>query len=162
MVTAQALALSPMSIATPPADLYLVVGYDGSPPASRALDAAVSLLQGRAGRIEVVYVAHLPSIDMLSPGAVAEMEASFDEIARDLRIAAGERLRGLAEGWGFERREGLIADQLITAARDIRDAHPGGRVVIVAGSSSQAAHRLVGSVAVNLARHSPVPVVIVP
>ena len=74
-----------MSIATPPADLYLVVGYDGSPPASRALDAAVSLLQGRAGRIEVVYVAHLPSIDMLSPGAVAEMEASFNEIARDLR-----------------------------------------------------------------------------
>ncbi len=37
-------------------DLYLVVGYDGSPPATRALDAAVRLLHGRAGSIEVVYV----------------------------------------------------------------------------------------------------------
>jgi nucleotide-binding universal stress UspA family protein len=35
-------------------------------------------------------------------------------------------------------------------------------VVIVVGSSSQIAHRIVGSVSVGLARHSPVPVVIVP
>ncbi|HEX7268371.1 MAG TPA: universal stress protein [Streptosporangiaceae bacterium] len=46
-----------MNTTTPPAtDLRLVVGYDGSPPASRALDAAASLLRGRTGRIEVVYV----------------------------------------------------------------------------------------------------------
>ncbi len=153
-----------MSIVTPPSagNLYLVVGYDGSPPASRALDAAVSLLQGRAGRIDVVYVAHLPGIDMMSPGAVAEMESGFDEIERDLRTAAAERLRDLKEGWGFERRQGIIADELIAAAKDLRDAHPGDRVVIVAGSSSHAAHRLVGSVAVSLARRSRVPVVIVP
>jgi nucleotide-binding universal stress UspA family protein len=152
-----------MNTATPPAgNLYLVVGYDGSPPASRALDAAVGLLQGRAGRIDVVYVAHLPSMDMLSPGAVAEMEASFDEIERDLRTTAAEQLRGLEEGWGFERRQGMIADQLIAAAKDARDDHPGDRVIIVAGSSSHATHRLVGSVAVSLARHSPVPLVIVP
>src|ERR1700693_3258942 len=130
-----------MSTATPPAgDLYLIVGYDGSPPASRALDAAVGLLQGRAGRIEVVYVAHMPSIDMMSPGALVEMEISFDEIERDLRTAAAERLRGVEEDWGFERRQGIIADELIAAAKDIRDAHPRDRVIIVAGSSSHAAH----------------------
>ena len=81
----------------------------------------------------MVYVAHLPSMDMLSPGAVAEMESSFDEIERDLRTAAAEQLRGLEEGWGFERRQGMIADQLIAAAKDARDAHPGDRVIIVAG-----------------------------
>jgi Universal stress protein family len=43
-------------------DLRLVVGYDGSPPAARAVDAAVNLLQGRTGRIEVVYVAHMPTM----------------------------------------------------------------------------------------------------
>jgi hypothetical protein len=44
-----------MSTTTPPtADLHVVVGYDGSPPANRALDAAVGLLRGRTGRIEVV------------------------------------------------------------------------------------------------------------
>jgi nucleotide-binding universal stress UspA family protein len=150
-----------MSTAAPP-DLYLVVGYDGSPPAVRALDAAVSLLQGRKGRIEVVYVAHIPSIDMMSPGALAEMEASFDEIEQDLRTTAGEQLLAFEDGWGFERRQGDIPDQLIAAAKDVRDDHPGDRVVIVVGSSSHATHRLVGSVAVSLARHSPVPLVIVP
>jgi nucleotide-binding universal stress UspA family protein len=152
-----------MSTAMPPAgDLHLVVGYDGSPPAVRALDAAVSLLLGRKGRIEVVYVAHVPSIDMMSPGALAEMETSFDEIEQDLRTTAAEQLLALEDGWGFERRQGNIADELIAAAEDVRDAHPGDRVVIVVGSSSHATHRLVGSVAVSLARHSPVPLVIVP
>jgi nucleotide-binding universal stress UspA family protein len=151
-----------MNTVTPAGDLYLVVGYDGSPPAVRALDAAVSLLQGRKGRIEVVYVAHIPSIDMMSPGALAEMENSFDEIEQDLRTTAAEQLLALEDGWGFERRQGDIPDQLIAVAKDIRDAHPGDRVVIVVGSSSDATHRLVGSVAVSLARHSPVPLVIVP
>jgi nucleotide-binding universal stress UspA family protein len=152
-----------MSTATPPpGDLYLVVGYDGSPPASRALDAAVSLLQGRTGRIEVVYVAHVPSVDMLSPGAVAEMETDFDDIAQELRTSAGEQLSGREDRWEFEQRQGLIADELIAAAAGIRDAHPGDTVAIVAGSSSHAMHRVVGSVAVSLARRSPVPIVVVP
>ena len=152
-----------MNTATPSAaDLLLVVGYDGSSPAVRALDAAVSLLQGRKGRIEVVYVAHIPSIDMMSPGALAEMENSFDEIEQDLRTTAAEQLLALEDGWGFERRQGYIPDQLVAAAKDVRDDHPGDRVMIVVGSSSHATHRLVGSVAVSLARHSPVPLVIVP
>jgi nucleotide-binding universal stress UspA family protein len=151
-----------MNTTVPPAgNLYLVVGYDGSPPAIRALDAAVRLLQGRTGRIEVVYVAHLPSIDMVSPGAVAEMEANFDDIAAELRTAASEQLRGRDERWRFERRQGLIADELIAAA-GIRDPDPGDTVVIVVGSSSHAVHRVVGSVAVSLVRRSPVPLVVVP
>jgi nucleotide-binding universal stress UspA family protein len=142
--------------------LYLVVGYDGSPPGDRALDAAVRLIRGRTGRIEVVYVAHLPSIDMMSPGAVAEMEVSFDEIARDLHTAADEQLRGREERWGFERRQGLIPDELMAAAAAVSDAQPGDTVAIVVGSSSHAMHRVIGSAAVSLVRRSPVPVVVVP
>ena len=152
-----------MTTATPPAGyLHFVVGYDGSPPASRALDAAVRLLEGRTGRIEVVYVAHLSSTVMMSPGAVAEMEEDFDEIAADLRAAASEQLRGRVQAWGFERRQGMIAQELIVVAEGIGDAHAGETVVIVVGSSSHATHRVVGSAAVSLARHSPVPLVIVP
>jgi nucleotide-binding universal stress UspA family protein len=142
--------------------LQLVVGYDGSPPASRALDAAVRLLQGRTGLIHVVYVAHLSTTVMMSAGAIAEMESGFDEIEKELRAQAGAQLRGRVETWEFQRRQGLIADELIAAATGIGDARPGDTVVVVAGSSSHAAHRMVGSVAVNLARHSPVPLVIVP
>jgi len=152
-----------MTSPTPPAAfLHLVVGYDGSPPASRALDAAVRLLQGRTGRIEVVYVAHLSSMVSLSPGAIAEMELDFDDIAKDLRASAAKQLDEQAPGWEFQRRQGLIADELIAAATDIQDADPSETVVIVVGSSSHAAHRMVGSAAVSLARHAPVPLVIVP
>ena len=151
-----------MNAPAPAGSLYLVVGYDGSPPGDRALDAAVRLIRGRTGRIEVVYVAHLPSIDMMSPGAVAEMEVSFDEIARDLHTAADEQLRGREERWGFERRQGLIPDELMAAAAAISDAQPGDTVAIVVGSSSHAMHRVIGSAAVSLVRRSPVPVVVVP
>ena len=152
-----------MTTVPPPTGfLRLVVGYDGSPPASRALDAAVRLLQGRTGRIEVVYVAHLSSLVMLSPGAIAEMEQDFDEIEQELRAQAAEQLRASGAAWEFERRQGIIADELIAAATAIRDAHPGENVAIVIGSSSHATHRVVGSVAVGLARHAPVPLIVVP
>lgn len=152
-----------MTTVPPPTGfLHLVDGYDGSPPASRALDAAVRLLQGRTGRIEVVYVAHLSSLVTLSAGAIAEMEEDFDEIEQDLRAQAAEQLRASGAAWEFERRQGIIADELIAAATAIRDAHPGENVAIMVGSSSHATHRVVGSVAVGLARHSPVPLIIVP
>lgn len=146
----------------PSTDIRLVVGYDGSPPATRALDAAVNLLQGRTGRIEVVYVAHMPSTAALSPGAVAELEIGFDDVERELRTMAAEQLAGRQESWGFERRQGLIGEELLAAARDIGAAEPRATVALVVGSSSAAAHRLVGSVAVGLARHSPFPLVVVP
>ena len=142
--------------------VHLVVGYDGSPPANRTLDAGVRLLQGRTGRIEVVYVAHLSSLVMLSPGAIAEMEEDFDEVEQELRVQAAEQLRASGAAWQFERRQGVIADELIAVATAIRDAHPGETVAIMVGSSSHAAHRVVGSVAIGLARHSPVPLIIVP
>ena len=101
------LTLTTMTTTTPPAGfLHLVVGYDGSPPASRALDAAVRLLEGRTGRIEVVYVAHLSSTVMMSPGAVAEMEEDFDEIEKDLRAQADEQLRGSGAAWGVRTAPG--------------------------------------------------------
>jgi nucleotide-binding universal stress UspA family protein len=142
--------------------LHLVVGYDGSSPASRALDAAALLLQGRIGRIDVVYVAHLSSFAMLSPGAIAEIEKDFDEIEQELRAQAAGQLRVSEVSWQFERRQGIIADQLSAAATVIGEAHPDENVAIIVGSSSHATHRVVGSVAVGLARHSPVPLIVVP
>jgi nucleotide-binding universal stress UspA family protein len=143
-------------------NLYLVVGYDGSPPASRALDGAVRLLTGRNGSIKVLYVAHLTTAEMMSADAIAEMEVSFSQLARELKAQAEEQLRGREDRWEFEEAQGPITDVLVKEAERLRDAHPGDTVAIVAGSSSQAMHRMVGSVAVGLARHSPVPLVIVP
>jgi nucleotide-binding universal stress UspA family protein len=152
-----------MTTATPPTGfLHLVVGYDDSPPASRALDGAARLLQGRAGRIDVVYVAHLSSLAMLSAGAIAEIEKDFNEIEQQLRTQAAGQLRTSGAAWEFERRQGIVVDELIAAATAIGDAHPDETLAIIVGSSSYATHRMVGSVAVGLARHSPVPLIIVP
>jgi nucleotide-binding universal stress UspA family protein len=120
------------------------------------------VLQGRTGRIDVAYVAQLSSFAMLSPGAIAEIESDFDEIEQELRPAAAEQLEATGAAWEFQRRQGIVADELIAAATTLRDTHAEATVAIVVGSSSHAAHRVVGSVAVSLARHSPVPLVIVP
>src|SRR5487761_1199022 len=47
--------------------VYLVVGFDGTEPARRALDSAARLLHDQEGVLEVVYVAHLPATAALSP-----------------------------------------------------------------------------------------------
>jgi nucleotide-binding universal stress UspA family protein len=120
------------------------------------------LLQGRTGSIEIVYVAHMPSMAALSAGAVTELESGFDDVEQDLRTMVGEQLRGREERWGFERRQGLVGEELLEVAKETGAAHPGATVVIVVGSSSHVTHRVVGSVAVGLARHSPVPLVVVP
>jgi hypothetical protein len=107
-------------------------------------------------------VAHLSSLVMLSAGAIAEMKEDFDEVEQELRAQAAGQLRASGAAWEFELRQGIIADELIAAATAIRDAHPGETVTIMVGSSSHATHRVVGSVAIGLARHSPVPLIIVP
>jgi nucleotide-binding universal stress UspA family protein len=87
------------------------------------------------------------------------------EIARHLQAQASDQLGGREERWRFEPAQDMLSDipgVLIGAAKKVRDAHPDDNVAIVVGSSSQAMHRVVGSVAVSLARHAPVPLVIVP
>ena len=157
-----------MSTETPSApppvrELDLVVGFDGSPPALRALDTAVRLLAVRPpGRITVVWVAHLSGEVSLSADAVSIVENDFDQVAQELRTAAAERLAGSGLPWDFRWRQGLIAHELTAAAHEIQAARSDDVVVILVGSSSSAMHRMVGSVAVSLARRAPVPLVIVP
>jgi len=144
-------------------ELHLVVGFDDSRPAARALQTAARLLSVRPpGRITVLWVAHLGSAVELSADAVAIVENDFDQVAAELRAMASQRLAGSGVPWDFQWRQGQIAHELIAAAESVQAARPDDIVVILVGSSSSAMHRVVGSVAVNLAHHSPVPVAIVP
>jgi nucleotide-binding universal stress UspA family protein len=153
-----------MSAETPAArELHLVVGFDGSPPSVRALDTAANMLSGRPpGRITVAWVAHLSSAVELSADATAIMESDFDEVAAEFRGMAAEQLDQTGVSWDFQWRQGLIGPELIAVAESIRADRPDDVVVILVGSSSSAMHRVVGSVAVTLAHHSPVPVTVVP
>ena len=81
-------------------ELHLIVGFDGSPPATRALDTSARLLAVRPpGRITVVWVAHVTSTESLSADAVAIVEHDFDQVARELRAAAAERLDDSQVPW---------------------------------------------------------------
>jgi nucleotide-binding universal stress UspA family protein len=153
-----------VSAGTPPArELHLVVGFDGSPAATRALDTSARLLAARPpGRMTVVWVAHLTSMMSLSADATAITERDFGQVAQELQAAAAERLGDSQVPWDFQWRQGLIAHELIAVAESLQAAEPGDVVVIEVGSSTSTVHRMVGSVAVNLARHSPVPISIVP
>ena len=153
-----------MSAENPPLrELHLIVGYDGSPPAVRALDTAARLLSVRPpGRITVVWVAHLSASVELSADATAIVEHDFDKVGAELRAEVGKRLAESGVTWDFRWRQGLIAPELVAAAESIQAAEPDDVVVILVGASSSAMHRIVGSVAVTLAHHSPVPVTIVP
>ena len=141
----------------------MIVGFDGSPAAARALDASARLLVVRPpGRMTVVWVAHLASTVRLSADAVEIVEHDFHQVAQELRAAAAELLGDSRVSWDFQWRQGVIAHELMAVAESVQAAEPNAVVVIGVGSSSSAMHRMVGSVAVNLAHHSPVPVTIVP
>ena len=154
----------------PDSRVYAVVGFDGSASALRALDAAARLLNDRPGGMEIVYVAPLPALlaggDAGGRGS-AEVLQGFDDATRELsgQVRAhlqAAHLRGTAQRWHFQRRDGAIADQLITAADDLARLHgPGASVVIVVGRSEHGYHHVLGSVPQALERHAHYSVIVI-
>jgi nucleotide-binding universal stress UspA family protein len=156
---------------SPDAPTYAVVGFDGSASALRALDAASRLLHDRPGGMEIVYVAHVSAIAAaadIGGEAAAEVQNSFDDATRELSAEVrahlqDSHLRGAAQRWHFQRRDGAIADELISVADGLRRQRgPEARVVIVVGRSEHGYHHVLGSVPQALERHDQFPVLVIP
>jgi nucleotide-binding universal stress UspA family protein len=148
---------------SPTTPVYAVVGFDGSPPAIRALDGAARLLNGRAGGLEVVFVAHVSALEAMAASAAAEILTSFDDASRQLGTEVREQLASAEQRWHFQRRDGVIADELVAAAKDLRGQHgPDAAVVIVVGRSGHRYHRVAGSVTQALEWHNDFPVIVIP
>src|SRR5439155_7278254 len=77
---------------SPGAPVVVVVGFDGSEPAQRALDAAAGLLRGREGQLEVVHVAHVAASAGLSTQSETSALASADNLERRLADEVRARL----------------------------------------------------------------------
>lgn len=143
--------------------LIVVVGFDGSESAYRALDASALLIAGRVGTVEIVFVAHMSPGAEMSAGAVAESRKAFDSAELAFTDAVRDRLAEVEFRWRFQRRDGLIAHELIAVADELsRDYGDEAQVVIVVGSAMHSLHHVVGSVPVALVRHAKYPVVVVP
>jgi nucleotide-binding universal stress UspA family protein len=155
---------------SPEAPAYAVVGFDGSASSLRALDAAARLLNGRPGGMEIVYVAHVPAsaVADISGDAPAQVRQSFDDATRELSAKVrtqlqATHLRGAAQRWHFQRRDGAIAAELIEVADELRRLRgPEATVVIVVGRSEHGYHHVLGSVPQALERHDHFPVLVIP
>jgi nucleotide-binding universal stress UspA family protein len=138
--------------------ITLVVGFDDSEPARRALIWSADLLKDRPGTLDVVYSDHVLIDSDLSGFAHIEMEDTRDQKAARVAEAAAEIAAAAGVRYTFERRHESPADAILAEA-SIRDAaDPDSRPLIVAGRSHHAAHQVIGSVPVRLLHESPYPV----
>jgi hypothetical protein len=142
-----------------PSSLVLVVGYEGSDPARRALAAAGRILGTREGWVEVVSVKSSASGDQSEPQPAADVLDSAGVAPDNLHYEVRSILDAEKQPWRLRSTSGAVAEELVAAASSIaEEGGPSRTVVIVVGSD----HHMAFTVPVTLARQSYFPVVIVP
>jgi nucleotide-binding universal stress UspA family protein len=143
--------------------VVVVVGYDDTDPSRRALLTAIEFLQERPGRLEVVFVAHLPSTLSLAAQAIAGAEEGLDAEAQELAKTADGILRDTDVKWHFQRRNGEIAPELLAASQEeLETEGPNTQVVLVVGGSAHKIDRYLNSTPARVIRQDRFKVVVVP
>jgi nucleotide-binding universal stress UspA family protein len=143
--------------------LVLVVGFDGTEPALRALRSAADVLQQRPGRMDVVFVAHVPSTVALAAQAISAVREGLDTEERDLAKRTDEILGDTDVKWRFQRRNGEIAAELLAAGKEELDSEgPSTKVVLVVGGSAHKIDRYLNSTPAKVIRQDRFEVFVVP
>ena len=140
----------------------IVVGYDGSESAQRALDFASEHAKSHGASVTIAHVLEWSPYTFLTPEELEERHARrTEELARAEEIVVAPILEKLASA-GVEAtaaiKYGHIAETICGIAKDAGAS----QVVIGRTGHSSLTTRLFGSVAGTLAQASPVPVTIVP
>lgn len=140
----------------------IVVGYDGSESAERALEFAVAHARSQNVSVTVVHVLEWSPYTFLTPKEIEERHARrTEEMARAETIVVApvlERLSGQGIEATSEIKYGHIADTVCEIAKNAGAS----QIVIGRTGHSPLSSRLFGSVAGTLAQASPVPITIVP
>jgi nucleotide-binding universal stress UspA family protein len=142
--------------------ITLVVGFDDSEPARRALSWGADLLRTRPGALHVIYADHVLIDSDLSGFGRAEMDEDRDEKAAQVAEAAQEIASAAGTPYTFERRQESPEAAILDAAGTFAAAEPGSTPIIVTGRSHHVPHRVIGSVPVRLLHQSPYPVLTIP
>jgi nucleotide-binding universal stress UspA family protein len=134
----------------------LLVGVDGSETSLRAAAYAAGLARRQGAKLIVLYVKSASPASIAAPEATAAMNQNHDQIAAELLGQIEQNAPRLGIDVELVVREGSPYGALLRLAEERRvDA-------IVVGASTQAGHRLVGSLAAKLVRHAAWPVTVVP
>ncbi|MEV4755241.1 universal stress protein [Micromonospora sp. NPDC049559] len=135
----------------------IMVGVDGSRTSLRAAAYAAGLARRQRSTLVVVYVAAPAAFTSLASGlAATAVQQTQDEIAEDLRQQVRTHAEEVGTRTKFVYRRGDAYTELCAAADELRAD------LVVVGSSTQAGHRLVGSIATRLVKAGHWPVVVVP
>lgn len=140
----------------------IVVGFDGSDAAMRALDFTIAQVRSQGDSILIAHVLEWSPYSFLTPSEVEERHRRRTEELQRAEKAILTPVVGRVEAEGIPvstvMRYGHIAETLCRIARDE------GAAAIVIGRMGHSgfASRVFGSVAASLAQVAPVPVVIVP
>ena len=141
----------------------VVVGYDGSSGAMKALDAAVRMAKAEADGQVIITCAqhHEPSWVGMTPfgmnlQAQHEWEETTRKIVAELEQAAAI-VRAANVDCGTACSGGRPADVLVQVARDA-DAD----IIIVGTMGSGGSRGLLGSTVSGVLRHAHIPVLVVP
>ena len=134
----------------------VLVATDGTPTAMNATAFAFGLARRNRARLEVVVVSATPAAAALSPGAAAALIETEQEIARDVRSRIEEASVELGVEARVWERTGDPFGEIVKVADEVRPD------IVLVGASTQAAHRLVGSIAVRLVKLGRWPVTVVP
>ena len=136
----------------------IVVGIDGSQPAQRGLEWAVTEASVRGARLVVVHAWQPPAAVMSPYGATLADPVSLADTAQAILAdsVASVDMTSLAVEPELRLVQGPAAPALIDAAR--------GGALLVVGSRGRGGFTglLLGSVSQQIAQHATVPVVIVP
>ena len=140
----------------------IIVGYDGSEGANRALDFAAGRAKAQGAHITIAHILEWSPYTFLTP---EELEERHGRRKEELKRAEASILAPVLEKLSADGVEadavlkyGHIAETLCAIANDAG----ANQLVIGRTGHSALALRLFGSVAGSLAQVSPVPVTIVP
>ena len=135
----------------------VLVGVDGTRTSLRAASYAAGLARRQGAGLVVVFVSSPAAYAGLITGVVAgAVQQTHDELAAELRQECRRGAEELGLPVTFLCRRGDAYTELCKAADESRAD------LVVVGSSEQAGHRLVGSVATRLVRAGRWPVIVVP
>jgi nucleotide-binding universal stress UspA family protein len=134
----------------------ILVGVDGSPTSSHAAAYAVGLARRQRCRLVVVFVAPAAAFGAAIADVAGAMAATIEELETELREEVRRAANELGVPITFVKRLGDPFLQL----REMADSVKADMVVV--GVSTQAGHKIIGSIATKLVKLGRWPVVVVP
>lgn len=142
-------------------DTTLIVGYDGTASAKRAVQLAASQVKAGGGTIHLVHVLEWSPYSFLTPEELNERHKRREEElnrAKAIVQPVVDELKAKGVNATCEVRHGHAGELLCEIAEDMKAR----QIIIGRTGTTSIAARLMGSLALTLVQASPVPVTVVP